>query len=198
MCMCALILNSCSKNNLFNFTNAFCRHLHFTQNSNQLIRWKLPIKTSILSFCKVGIPQFYCPNIFNYYIKIIFIKFLDDLIYCCLIYFKGLCENIEGGFRSRLLCLSEIFHHVCNVTTHVSPDLGNITMVVLLHIATKFKDTISNEKRLTQLSERSEKTSVVGVSGKMVIDLENRLCRVVTLLPVDGEERDMLIKKLSE
>lgn len=112
----------------------------------------------------------------------------------CYVYVTQKRTSLVGVSQDlQLLYISELFHQVCEVTLHLPAEIMDSSLVLLLHIVTKFKDIVTTTQKDQRLKVKSEQTGL-----KLVKNLENRVCAVVHGLPDSCEEKSMLLKKICE
>jgi len=106
-----------------------------------------------------------------------------------------------------MFCLTEVFHHVINVTLNIDNEVRGQTLVLLLSIATKVRDISAKMDALGKSSKQSLTSSdknmttsfgtpSAGFSRKFVKNLINKMSSAVMSFPDSCEEKHMLVKKL--
>ena len=113
--------------------------------------------------------------------------------------FQTLCRHLRGTIGTQLLCLCEVYHHACSVTLHLRPNLRKSTLVVLLHIATRFRELVTNYTKQTKGHDtQPSKKHTGGLTVRYINKLEFGMLSAINLLPDTLEEKQMLVKKLSD
>ncbi|KAH3796943.1 uncharacterized protein LOC127839182 isoform X2 [Dreissena polymorpha] len=115
------------------------------------------------------------------------------------------CDSLTEPCATHLFCLSELFHHACELTVTLDPEVRDAVLVLMMHIVTRFKDVsmgISNDVQMTT----NKKLKMASNCDKMLNSnryacrygrhLEQGMLRVLDDLPDEYEEKRMMKKQL--